>query len=64
MFTLSLDCLQIIFVLNNLAFPSKSHECALKLTDLWNTIASSLFDLNYNFELIGASLLALATSIY
>ena len=34
----------------------------LKLTDLWNT--SLLFDLNYKFELIGASLLALAKSIY
>ena len=43
-------------------FPQKSHECALKLTDLWNT--SLLFDLNYKFELIGASLLALAKSIY
>ena len=42
----------------------KSHECALKLTDLWNTIASLLFDLNHKFELIGASLLALAKSIY
>ena len=36
--------------------------CALKLTELWNT--SLLFDLNYKFELIGASLLALAKSIY
>ena len=26
-------------------FPQKSHECALKLTDLW--IKSLLFDLNY-----------------
>ena len=43
-------------------FPQKSHECALKLTDLWNT--SLLFDLNHKFELIGASLLALAKSIY
>ena len=25
----------------------KSHECALKLTELWNT--SLLFDLNYKF---------------
>ena len=32
------------------------------LTDLWNT--SLLFDLNYKFELIGASLLALAKPIY
>ena len=38
--------------------------CSKKLTDLWNTIASLLFDLNYKFELIGASLLALAKSIY
>ena len=43
-------------------FPQKSHECALKLTDLWNT--SLLFDSNYKFELIGASLLPLAKSIY
>ena len=28
-------------------FPQKSHECALKLTELWNT--SLLFDLNYKF---------------
>ena len=28
-------------------FPKKSHECALKLTDLW--ITSLLFDLNYKF---------------
>ena len=26
-------------------FPQKSHECALKLTDLW--ITNLLFDLNY-----------------
>ena len=31
---------------------------------MWNTIASLLFDLNYKFELIGASFLALAKSIY
>ena len=37
--------------------------CALKLTDLWNT-SLKLFDLNYKFELVGASLLALAKSIY
>ena len=37
---------------------------ALKLTDLWNAIASLLFDLSYKFELTGASLLALAKSIY
>ena len=43
-------------------FPQKSHECALKLTDLWNT--SLLFDLNYKFELIGTSLLALVIYIY
>ena len=28
-------------------FPEKSHECALKLTELWNT--SLLFDLSYKF---------------
>ena len=28
-------------------FPQKSHECALKLTELWNT--SLVFDLNYKF---------------
>ena len=44
-------------------FRQKSPECALKLTDLWNTILQ-LFDLNYKFELVGASLLVLATSIY
>ena len=54
--------MQIIFLENHVVFPQKSHECALKLTDLWNT--SLLFDLNYKFELIGASLLALAKSIY
>ena len=32
-------------------FPEKSHECALKLTDLW--ITSVLFDLNY--KIINAS---------
>ena len=31
----------------SLSIPQKSHECALKLTDLWNT--SLLFDLNYKF---------------
>ena len=35
--------------------------CALKLTELWNT--SLLFDLNYKY-IMGASLLALAKSIY
>ena len=49
---------------SKITFPQKSHECALKLTDLWNTIASLLFDLNHKFELIGALLLALAKSIY
>ena len=59
-------------------FPQKSHECALKLTDLW--ITSLLFDLSYKFingsfsfspgEIYilsietEASLLALAKSIY
>ena len=42
-------------------FPQKSHECALKLNDLW--IKSLLFDLNYKY-IMGASLLALAKSIY
>ena len=34
---------------NHSAFPStqKSHECAVKLTDLWNT--ELLFDLSYKF---------------
>ena len=45
-------------------FHQKSHECALKLTDFWNT-SLQLFDLNYKFaESRGASLLALAKSIY
>ena len=35
--------------------------CALKLSELWNT--SLLFDLNYKY-INGASLLALAKSIY
>ena len=61
-FTLSLDCLQIFFSKITYPFSQKTHECALKLTDLRNT--SLLFDLNYKFELIGASLLALAKSIY
>ena len=39
-----------------------SHECALKLTDLWKT--GLLFYLNYKFDLIGASILALAKSMY
>ena len=36
-------------------FSQKSHECALKLTDLW--IISLLFELNYKlnlYNLIGA----------
>ena len=33
------------FSLKSLSLSLKSHECALKLTDLWNT--SLLFDLNY-----------------
>ena len=33
------------FMASNLAWPHKSHECALKLTDLW--VKSLLFDLNY-----------------
>ena len=37
------------------------HECALKLTEFWN--ASLLFDLIINL-LMGASILALAKSIY
>ena len=37
-------------------------KCDRRLTDLWNT--SLLFDLKYKFELIGASLLALAKSLY
>ena len=46
-------------------FHQKSHQCALKLTDLWNTFISlQLFDLNYKFKLVGASLLALAKYIY
>ena len=50
------------FSLKSLSLSLKmSHECALKLTDLWKT--SLLFYLNYEFELIGASLLALAKSI-
>ena len=32
---------------NHLAFPQNSHECALTLTDLWNT--KLLFDLSYKF---------------
>ena len=57
-----MDCLQIFFSKITQPFPQKSPECALKLTDLWNT--SLLLDLIYKFELIGAPLLALAKSIY
>ena len=56
-----MDCLEIIFSKITWPFPQKSHECAIKLTDLRN--ASLLFDLNHTFDLIGASLLALAKSI-
>ena len=53
---LSIRCKIFFFTLKSLSlsFP-------LKLTDLW--ITSLLFDLNYNL-LMGASLLALAKSIY
>ena len=37
----------ILGILITQPFPQKSHECALKLTDLW--IKSLLFDLNYKF---------------
>ena len=47
----------------HLMFDILRHECVLELTDLWNTNLQ-LFDLNYKFELVGASLLALAKSIY
>ena len=54
------------FSLKSLSLSFKSHMnvlCALKLTELWNT--SLLLDLNYNLNiLMGASLLALAKSIY
>ena len=52
------------FSLKSLSLSLKSHMnvlCALKLTELWNT--SLLFDLNYKY-IMGASLLALAKSIY
>ena len=52
------------FPLKSLNLSLKSHMnvlCALKLTELWNT--SLLFDLNYKC-INGASLLALAKSIY
>ena len=60
-FTLRWTVCKLFFSKITQLFPQKSHECSLKLTDLWNT--SLLFDLNYKFELIGASLLALAKSI-
>ena len=44
-------------------FPQKSHKCAPKLSELWNSNTSLLFNLNYKF-INGASLLALAESIY
>ena len=52
------------FSLKSLSLSLKSHMnvlCALKLTELWNTIL--LFDLNYKY-IMEASLLALAKSIY
>ena len=52
------------FSLKSLSLSLKSHMnvlCALKLTELWNTSTSLLFDLNYK---LGASLLALAKSTY
>ena len=42
-----LGCLQIIFCKITYPFPEKSHKCALKLIELWNT--SLLFDLKYKF---------------
>ena len=59
--TLSIRC-KMFHSKTTKPFPQKSHECALKLNDLW--IKSLLFDLNYKFVKIGASLLALAKSIY
>ena len=62
-FTLSLDCFANYFSRKSLSLSLKmSHECGLKLTDLWKT--SLLFYLNYKFDLIGASLLALVEFIY
>ena len=52
------------FSLKSLSLSLKSHMnvlCTLKVTELWNT--SLLFDLNYKY-IMGASLLALAKSIY
>ena len=52
------------FSLESLSLSLKSQMnvlCALKLTELWN--GSLLFDLNYKY-IMGASLLALAKSIY
>ena len=53
-----LDVLKMFHSKKTYRFPEKSHECALKLTDLWIT---SLLFVNL---LMGASLLALAKSIY
>ena len=52
------------FSLKSLNLSLKSHMnvlCALKLTEMWST--SLLFDLNSKY-IMGASLLALAKSIY
>ena len=52
------------FSLKSLSLSLKSHMnvlFVLKLTELWNT--SLLFDLNYKY-INGASLLALAKSVY
>ena len=38
---------QLDTLTKSLYLPQKSHECALKLTDLWNT--KLLFDLSYKF---------------
>ena len=51
-FTLRWTLWKLFFSKIPYPFLQKSHECALKLTDLWNT--SLLFDLNYKFELIWA----------
>ena len=53
-----LDVLKMFHSKITYRFPQKSHECALKLTDLWIT---SLLFVNL---LMGASLLALVKSIY
>ena len=44
---LSWDVCKLFFSKITYPFPQKSHECALKLTELWNT--SLVFDLNYKF---------------